>query len=171
MKLKLDLQGILFSLEISNYHQSTKENWDDEWCKVSYYVMNGVSLNYGMNDKECLLCTEIEEIRDTFKKLLLDELTEETELSFVESDFTFHITPKTMDYQITLLDPYPQVSNAYADLKIHFWDDGLTSNYLNLRLDEEEIEYIKNYLNLITGMVDKTNPVIEDMINREIILY
>lgn len=169
MILKLDLEGILFSLEINNYRPSTKENWDDEWCAVSYYAMRGTSLNYG-KDTECLLCTEVEELRDTFKKLLLDELNENSELSFIEPDFTFDIYPKTIDNQISLLDPYPQMNNAYADMKLHFWSDGLTCNYLNLHLGEEEIEHLKNYLNLVTGVIDKTNPVIEDMINRNILL-
>lgn len=169
MILRLDLEGIDVSLEINQYHPSTQEKWDEEWCEVSFSVMRGNSLNYGMNDKELLLCSEVEELRDTLKQLLLDEISSATELSFIEPDFVFNITPKTIDNQISLLDEFPRVYSASIDWKIYFWSDGLTSNYLNICLDEEDIEYLKNYLNLVTGVIDKTNPVIEDMINRGIL--
>jgi len=169
MKLRLDLEGIDASLEINNYRTSTQENWDEEWCEVSFYVMRGNSLNYGMNDKEILLCSEVEELRDMLKKLLLDEVSESSELSFIEPDFTFDITPKRIEQQLSMFDEFPKIYSAFVDWKIYFWNDGLTSNYLNLCLCEEDIEHLKNYLNLVTGVVDKSNPVIQDMINKNIL--
>ena len=170
MKLKLDLEGIEAILEINNYHPSTQEKWDEEWCEVSFSVTSGSWLNYGKLDNQILLCSEVEELRDTLKKLLLDELSEGSELSFVEPDFTFNITPKRIDNQLSLFEDLPRVSNAFVDWKIYFWSEGLTSNYLNVCLCDDEIEYLKNYLNLVTGVVDKENPVIQDMINKNILI-
>ena len=170
MKLKMDLEGIETILEINNYHPSTQEKWDEEWCEVSFSVTSGSWLNYGKLDNQILLCSEVEELRDTLKKLLLDELSEGSELSFVEPDFTFDITPKRIDNQLSLFEDLPRVSNVFVDWKIYFWSEGLTSNYLNICLCDDEIEYLKNYLNLVTGVVDRENPVIQDMINKNILI-
>lgn len=170
MKLKLDLEGIETILEINNYHPSTQEKWDEEWCMVSYSVTSGNWLNYGKLDDPILLCSEVEELRDYTKKLLLDEIAEKFTLEFIEPDFTFDISPKVIDNQISLFEEIPRWHNAFIDWKIYFGDDGLTCNYLNLCLGDEEIEYLKNYLNLVTGVVDKNNPVIEDMINKNILI-
>ena len=161
MKLKLDLEGIETILEINSYHPSTQEKWDDEWCEVSFSVTSGSWLNYGKLDNQILLCSEVEELRDTLKKLLLDELSDGSELSFIEPDFTFDITPKRIDNQLSLFEDLPRVYNAFVDWKIHFW---------SICLCDDEIEYLKNYLNLVTGVVDKENPVIQDMINKNILI-
>lgn len=169
MKLRLDLEGIDASLEINNYHPSTQEKWDEEWCEVSFSITSGSWLNYGKLDNQILLCSEVEELRDMLKKLLLDEVSESAELSFIEPDFVFDITPKRIEQQLSMFDEFPKVYSAFVDWKIYFWSDGLTSNYLNLCLCEEDIEHLKNYLNLVTGVVDKSNPVIQDMINKSIL--
>ena len=170
MKLKLDLEGILFTLEIINYRPSTIENCDDEWCEVSYYATNDVSLNYGMRSYDNILCSEVEELRDTIKKLLLDELTDKSTLSYIESGLSFHFIPKGMEcQQLSLFDTYPPLSEAYAELRFRFWMDGWTRNYLTLHLTKEDIEHIKNYLNLVTGVVAENNPVIVNMIDRNIL--
>ncbi len=170
MKLKLDLEGIEAILAINKYRPSTKEKWDEEWCMVSFSVTSGNWLNYGKLDDPILLCSEVEELRDILKKLLLDELTDKIKLEFIEPDFTFDISPKVKDNQLTLFDEQERWHNASADWKIYFWDEGLTCNYLNLHLSLEDIEYFKNYLNLITDVVDKNNSVIQDMINKNILI-
>lgn len=170
MKLKMDLDGIEIILEINNYHPSTQEKWDEEWCKVSYSVTSGSWLNYGKLDDQILLCCEVEELQNILKELLLDKISKESEIEFIEPDFTFDIIPKTTNNQCSSSDAILGISDVFIDWKIHFWSDSLTSNYLNICLCDYEIEYLKNYLNLVTGVIDKENPVIQDMINKNILI-
>jgi len=169
MKLRLDLDGIITSLEIKNYRPSTQENWDEEWCKVTFSFVRNDWLNYGKLDDELLLCSEVEELRDIIKKLLLDEITEPKELGFIEPDFQFEFNPKSIDNQLSLFEEHPQVIDIDAEWKVYFWDDGLTDNYLSVSLIREDLEHLKNYLNYVTGVVDKENPAIQDMINKNIL--
>lgn len=169
MKLRLDLDGIETTLEIKKYRKSTKANWDEEWCKVSFTLNCKDIINYCKTDDELLLCSEVEELSDTIKTLLLDEMKQRTELSFIEPDFCFIFNPKRIDPQLTLFEDNPRVIDVDAEWKVYFWNDGLTDNYLSLSLDAKDIENLKNYLNLITGMIEITNPVIEAMISRGIL--
>jgi len=169
MRLKLDLDGVKTIFEIRKYHKSTEENWDEEWCKVTFSFICDNWLEYGRLDEELLLCGEIEELRDYTRRLLLDEIEDTAILTFLEPDFEFTFCPKRIDNQLSLFEEHPQVKNAYAEWKIAFWNDGLTDNYMCLHLSEDDLECLKNYLNLVTGTIDKNNPVIQDMVNKGIL--
>ena len=45
-----------------------------------------------------------------------------------------------------------------ADLHISFWDDGLTANYLSLCFGEADLDALWQYLRLVTGEADLSDP-------------
>ena len=169
MKLHLDLEGINVILEIKKYHESTREKWDEEWCLVTFSLTSGSWLNYGKIDDPLLLCTEIEELRDNLEKLLSEKITKKIELEFLEPDFIFELIPQKTNGQAFLFDNQEYTESKIINWKIYFWYEGLSCNYLSVCLGKEEIEYLRNYLNLITGVIDRMNPLIEDMINKHIL--
>lgn len=52
---------------------------------------------------------------------------------------------------------------------VAFWHDGLTNNYLSMEFDRDDVQYLLNYLNLVTGNADKNSQMISNMIKKGII--
>ena len=46
MWLKLNIEGMKIELQISNYQQSNKENWDDNWCDIDFSFVFQGCINY-----------------------------------------------------------------------------------------------------------------------------
>ena len=45
-----------------------------------------------------------------------------------------------------------------ADLRVSFWNHGLTANYLSLCFDQADLDALWQYLRLVTGEADLSDP-------------
>lgn len=136
MSLTLNLDDIHLQFRISEFHASHKECWDYEWCKVDFSVKSREWLNYRLENREILLCSEIELLLDNLTKMINNELIEQKHIERIEPDFEF------------ILSPGDNGKSNYLEWKINFWDDtgALTANYLSLLLGEEDIVELIDYL-------------------------
>lgn len=171
MWLYLDLDGIEFHFRVKNYRQSTREKWDVEWCKVDLTVQSRNWLNYQLSS-EILLAYEVEKIRDKISDLLEDKIKIQEEMGFIEPDFTFVLNPKKNlrdDSKYTYVATGYEIVDIDADLQIHFWDDGLTANYLSLCFDRNDLECLLAYLRCITNEIQKDDELVQKLIADDVI--
>lgn len=159
MTLKLDLDGIQVQLCIIGYRPSSEEDWTGEWCKTDFSFRSAPWLDYHQEGDEVFLCREVEELCDQLGRLLTDQLTEEMELTFIEPDFTFRLSPKQdlrQNPRVTYIAPTANPTvDISADWTVSFWHDGLTANYLSVALGREEISHLHNYLGLVLGRLSE----------------
>lgn len=141
MWLKLDIDGIIFQLQVRSYQPSTTENWDSEWCRIGLSLASRNWLNYMIENDEVLLSFEVQVLTESLEMLLNDELNEISEIECIEPDFKFILHPKK----------------------------DLTNNYLSIEFDRDDMEYLSNYLNMVMGNIDKKSETITDMINKGLI--
>ena len=155
MWIKLDIDGMAFHLQISNYRLSKKEIWDEQWCKVSCSITDEKNkiINYHISDCELLLCSEIEEMKVSIDRLLRNEFTSKNELEFIEPDFNLALHPKC------------EIGYTSMEWKVNLWSDGLTENYFSIEFSEEDLKYLLAYLKYIIGEYSEETPVIKDMIS------
>ena len=154
MQLNLDLDGIEFRFRITKYEKSNSENLYklyNQWCIVELSLRSGSWLNYQISS-EVLLSYEVEEIRDKISDFLEDKIQLQEELGFVEPDLTFIINPK-----------------VDIDLQIHFWDEGLTANYLSLCFDRNNLECLLVYLRYITKEIQTDDEMLQKLIADNVI--
>ncbi|MDD2300864.1 MAG: hypothetical protein WC147_03490 [Syntrophomonas sp.] len=171
MRLKLDLDGIIFQLQIRDYRYSSKEDWDS-WCKTDFSFTSGDWLKYSKQNDEVFLSCEIEELANKLDKLLKDELTEVTEMEFIEPDFKLIFHPKKdlkNDPKYSYVKKGFEIVDVSMEWTVTFWHEGLTNNYLSVEFDRDDIHYIFNYLNLIMGKIDKQSKMISEMLAKGII--
>jgi len=122
--------------KFNTYGGSLHEHYLDETVMVKnsymHYQRSGISFAYG----------EIVQIRDNFNKLLSNEISECTEMSFLEPDFEFLLIPKRpndkhgdvlIDFIIWIREP----NGAYSD-----------ERYTKC-FDRNEIEQWRDYLDEI----------------------
>lgn len=157
MKLHLDLDGIDFQLGIYKYQPSTMEKWGNEWTWVELSAVSKDWLNFHLKS-EILLSCEVETLRDKLKYLLNDNLKQTEYISFIEPDLEFMLAPKQ-----PLSGRLSQYSGTYAELTINTWSDGLTGNRIILLLDDDDIQMLLSYLELITGITDENDNYIKDL--------
>jgi hypothetical protein len=166
--LKLDLDGIDFHFRIKNYRQST-ENWDDEWSKEDLTLQSSNWLDYHIDNDELLLMCEVEELRDDIKSLLFDENKKIYSLECIEPDLTFTFYPK-IDLREESNYIYVQrgceIVDVFMELKVAFWNDGLTANRLLLNFDRSDLEKLLCYLELITGKISIQDKQVQKLIEQ-----
>ena len=141
MSLSFNVDGINIYLKINNYKPSDKDHWDSLWCNCDFMFTSDNWLNYHKENDEILLCSEIEELESTLTMLLNSEINEDREISFIEPDFVFNISP-IKNIQNLVLD-------IMTEWKVYFWHDGLTANYLSITLNRDEIQNLRDYLSYI----------------------
>lgn len=154
MTLIMDLDGITVKLKIWNYRPSSEVDWTADWCKTDFSFTAEPWLNYHMEEDEVFLSCELEELYDALGLLLSGEMTERTEMDMMEPDFSFVLHPRREQRE----DPRPlrdrgeyETEDICVDWKVSFWHDGLTKNYLSVRLNREDIEQLRNYLAIVIG--------------------
>lgn len=173
MWFNLDLCGITMKMRINGYHPSTKDRWDEEWCKVDFSFISEGWLNYQRVTDEVLLSSEIEELAQSLDDLLTDKLSEEKVIECIEPDFKFVLVPKRdlrNDPQIAYVQKGYEIADIYMDMKIYFWHEGLTDNYLSVSFGRSDIECFRDYLLFVMRKIDTTNPRIIEMMKNEILI-
>ncbi|MBR5164075.1 MAG: hypothetical protein IKW87_00740 [Ruminococcus sp.] len=174
MQLYLDLDGIEFHFCITEYEKSIPENLYklyDQWCIVKLSLHSESWLNYQISS-EILLSCEVEEIRDKISDLLEDKIQAQEVMEFIEPDFTFVLNPKKNlrnDSKYTYIAHGHEIVDIDADLQIHFWNDGLTANYLSLCFDRKDLECLLIYLRCITNEICQDDESVQKLIEDNVI--
>lgn len=161
MRLKMDICGIELQFKVCGYEPSVHEKWDDQWCRCDYSFSSGSWLNYHKVMDEVLLSCEIERIAELLQKLLNDELSEKTELEFIEPDFQMTLCPKRDlrdDPRYLSVQPGHEIVDIYMDWRVYFWDEGLTDNFLSVTLGREDIEMLLTYLQYVMRNIKADSP-------------
>jgi hypothetical protein len=172
MWLKLDLDGIIFQLQIRGYRPSTTGNCDSQWCRIGLSLTSRNWLNYIIENNEVLLSSEVQTLAENLEKLLNDELNEISRIGCIEPDFKFILHPKKdlrNDPRYIYVREGCEIVDISMEWVVFFWNGGLTNNYLSVEFDRDDIEYLFNYLNMVMGNIDKKSETIANMINKGLI--
>lgn len=168
MWFKIDLSGIVLELQIRGYSSLRNEDEYVRWCRTDFSFSSKSWLSYRKTDDEVMDCGEIEGLAFRIDKLLKDELDSVTKMSCIEPDFLFIFQPKRdirNDPNVAYVAPGHEIEDIHMEWRIAFWDDGLTENYLSVRLYRQDLELFKAYLYLVMGKNDMSSPEIINMIN------
>lgn len=170
MYLKLDLDGFIVDLRIRRYRKTSKNDWDDVWCKTDFSFVFEPYFNYSKNNYEVLLAFEIDEMVETFEALVSGQISERTVLEFIEPDFCFILNP---DNESVVDNGSDSQYNAYVAMewRIAFWNDGLTSNHLSLYLDRDDITALLTYLKIVSGRLSADAPEVNELIGKKIFKF
>lgn len=168
MKLRMDLNGIITTIKITGYAPS--KGWDtDCWCRIDYSYTSEPWLNYAHEDDELFMPHEIEYIVERLKDFVSGEINEVVRLGFIEPDLSFIFYPSKMVYEnktYSMRPAYP-TNDIQMDWRIRFWhrENGLTDNYLSMRMGRQDIEALLLYLRFVIGEVNISDKNIQKMIH------
>lgn len=142
--LSLNLDGIVLTLSISDYRQTTEATWDEDWCYIDFSLACDSMLNYQLSHYDAFCCGEVAGLSQDFDDFLSGNFEHGRQISFCEPDFEFKFFKH---------DPEFEDGNPYAEMIVHFWDHSgaLTCNYLTLMLSEDDIRAFNQYLKSITA--------------------
>ena len=127
MPFQCSAQGVDISMEIN-----TSEIVNEDWVQCWYSFRFGDQINFHNQYPEVLTYWEIPDLVIRLTELLELKVTEEYTYTPMEPDFEFIFRPCAK--VITL------------EWHVNFWHEGLTSNYLSVTLDEEQIRQLREYL-------------------------
>ena len=171
MWLHLDLDGIETHFRITRYRKGIHEKRDEQWCTVDLTLRSDNWLCYQISS-EILLACEVEEMRNRISDLLEDKIQAVEEMEFIEPDLTFVLSPKRdlcEDPKYTYVAPGHEIVDIDADLHIHFWNGGLTANYLSLCFERNDLECLMTYLQCVTHEISKNDIAVQELIKKDII--
>lgn len=174
MWLKLDIRGMKIELQINGYQRSDKDNWDCQWCDVSFSFEFPGCIDYSKMNDEIILSCEVETLERKIDDFINDRITDKETLELIEPDFVFVFKPsynmlESGEYEYAA--PGYEMSNAVMEWKVNLWErDGrLTNNYFSATLDKAALRVLGDYLRLITGKLNKDSGVIKTYINDRVI--
>ena len=159
MWLRLDLDGVEMYLRIQGFRESASPD-DDAWCRVSLHLQSSW-LNYDL-DEHILCSEEVKWLFETIEGALSKRLTKNEELEFIEPNIRFIFS--------CLDDKGKPFRWPMADLRVSFWNHGLTANYLSLCFDEADLDALWQYLRLVTGEADLSDPRVRFWLDKWVIL-
>lgn len=134
MAVEFDLEGFLLSIEISGWEKTDEKNWDSSWCQVKLNIKSNC-MEYYLNS-EILLSSEVNMLIESIESSLKGNKTRDLEFIEPDLEFRFH-------------EPLPEEGIMTSDMEfiVRFWDNGvLTSNYLCLCMDMDEMNKFHDYL-------------------------
>lgn len=159
MWLRLDLDGVEMYLRIQEFRESASPD-DDAWCRVSLHLQSSW-LHYDL-DEHILCSEEVKWLFETIEGALSKRLTKNEELEFIEPNIRFIFS--------CLDDKGKPFRWPMADLRVSFWNHGLTANYLSLCFDEADLDALWQYLRLVTGEADLSDPRVRFWLDKGVIL-
>lgn len=171
MWFKLDLDGIDMILRIKGYERYSKEPY--QWCDTDFSFVNDSWLNYYADNAEVLLPSEIDWLANSLDDLLAGKLKKVNFLDCLEPNYRFILYPKKEfrdNHEPEYLKSIREIEDVYMNLKIYFWNGYLSENNLSLVFYRKNIEYLRNYLFLITGKYKSDDQCILEMIEKGIII-
>lgn len=146
-----NVSGIEIMLRIDNYQSPTKHSFGDWWCDCGFSFKFGNVINYSVEHDELLMPEDIDGLTASLTELLNGNIEEPTEEPMTEPDFVFVLYPQKdlrTDPKYTYISPGHEIQDIYVEWRIFFWDDGrLTSNYLTITLDRDDIISFRDFLN------------------------
>ena len=173
MWLKLNLDGIILSLQIRNYIKVSDDDWGSTWCKTDFSFCSEPWLNYHKTNDEVFLASEIDDLAHMLKDLLDGSLTESIEFNCIEPDFNFFFHPKydvRNDPKVVYVKPGHEIADIDMEWRVSFWNGGgLTANYLSVTLNRDDIENLFLYLQLVMSKVSENDPAVVQRIKDNII--
>ena len=159
MWLRLDLDGVEMYLRIQGFRESASPD-DDAWCRVSLHLQSSW-LNYDL-DEHILCSEEVKWLSKTIEDAFDKRLPKNEELEFIEPNIRF---------VFSCLDEKGKPFRwPMADLRVSFWNEGLTNNYLSLRFDVADLDALWQYLRLVTGGADLSDPRVRFWLDKGAIL-
>ena len=159
MWLRLDLDGVEMYLRIQGVRESASPD-DDAWCRVSLHLQSSW-LHYDL-DEHILCSEEVKWLFETIEGALSKRLTKNEELEFIEPNIRFIFS--------CLDDKGKPFRWPMADLRVSFWNHGLTANYLSLCFDQADLDALWQYLRLVTGEADLSDPRVRFWLDKGAIL-
>lgn len=171
MWLYLDLDGIELHFRITKYRKSKPEKMYDQWCQVDLTLHSGKWLCYQVSS-EILMTCEVEEVCNRIYDLLEEKIQIEEELEFIEPDLSFVLNPKKdlrNDSKYAYIAPGHEIIDIDAELRVHFWNDALTANYLSLFLDRNDLECLAIYLQCVTNKISQEDKAVQELIKHDVI--
>lgn len=145
----LNLDDTLFILDIRNYINDYDEEYqDDSWCKVSIIVKNNF-FRYKRIMSELLLSAEVDNIKESLKKLLNNDMPKIEKLEFIEPDLNIVLYPeidKRRNGKYLYIDEDEKIKDIYLKLHINLTGPYNEQKYI-LILYREDIQKLYNYLN------------------------
>ncbi len=160
MKLRLDLDDVIFQLEIKGLAREPNDEDDEEdrellWT-IADFSLQGPYINYEQKDDEIFMVGEIQYLQHRLEALLKNEIEDDCTISFAEPDLEFNLSPAKRLYNIpgkvSYRNGYMDVP-LYLEMKVSFWlkNGGLGSNEFSMQFDAKEIEALLVYLKTVTG--------------------
>ena len=159
MWLRLDLDGVEMYLRIQGVRESTSL-YDDAWCRVSLHLQSSW-LSYDL-DEHILCSEEVTCLSRTIEDALFKRLAKNEELEFFEPNIRFVFSYLDTERELS----WPPI----ADLRVFFWNGCLTNNYLSLRFDVANLDALWQYLRLVTGEADLSDPRVRFWLDKGVIL-
>ncbi len=151
MRLRLDLDGIIFLLKVSDYVKTTKEDWDDKWCNAEGYIANSF-LHVDLQG-EILLSADIDWLANELDALLNDRLSEPRIIDCIEPVLSFVLYPKEdlrKNPQILRVQEGHEIKDISGEMIVHLWEDGaLTGNSIHLALRRDDLQAILVYFRYV----------------------
>lgn len=68
-----------------------------------------------------------------------------------------------------MLIPENDIDDIRMELKSYFWNGYLTNNYLSLSFDRDNILYFRNYLLYVMKELSEDDPIIQDMLKKDVL--
>ena len=159
MWLRLDLDGVEMYLRIQGFRESASPD-DDAWCRVSLHLQSSW-LHYDL-DEHILCSEEVKWLSKTIEDAFDKRLPKNEELEFIEPNIRF---------VFSCLDEKGKPFRwPMADLRVSFWNHGLTANYLSLCFDQADLDALWQYLRVVTGEADLRDPLVRLWLDKGAIL-
>lgn len=145
-----NISGMEIMLRIDNYQSPSKHEYGDWWCDCGFTFRLGSIINYTAEHEELLMPEDVDSLSVALTSLLDGDMTKPEEVVMTEPDFVFMLYPKKdlrTDSRYLYIQKGCEIQDIYAEWQIYFWHDGLTSNYLTVTLDREDIISLRDFLN------------------------
>lgn len=141
-----NIDGIQVELTLWDYLPEKWDDFDVHWCKCNFSFRADHWLDYHRENEEIILCGEVTKLEELLTQLLDHQITESFEHELIEPDFSFFFYSSRNAQKN---------SSTYALLewRVHFWEDGLTANYLSVTLGDDDITALRDYFREIIRSV------------------